>query len=62
MAGDEPPRIPEILDIRHAPSRIRRQYYLAERRNGRIAVAILFFGLGTLGWGLFQLVRWLLGP
>lgn len=43
------------MPIEKAPARIRREHYLRERRNSRIAVLVIVVVLGIVGWAGYRL-------
>ena len=45
------------MPIEDAPMRVRREHYRRERRNNRIAVAVVVSVVGLIAWGLFRLLR-----
>jgi hypothetical protein len=57
MADSEPP-LP-LTRIEHAPYEVRRRWLLAERRNTRIAIAVIVTVVGLAGWGAWRIAQWL---
>lgn len=57
--GDQPrPEPLQQVPIQQAPYEIRKRWLLEERRNSRIAIAVIALVIALAGFGIWRLLAW----